>query len=178
MRCQASFPIDMTEVFGSKKLKGGGRGKRVECSVCGNNWFQTTDRGLIQVSNDDSNTVISAFTDSQVQEMKGLRDDSRQSGAGGNRKWTGPCKPAEVFVGNIPFSYTESDVGDLFAEYGITQIRIGKSPENESRGFALVTVGTEADAELLIEEMSDFCLGVGMRRLKVRFSDHRTRERE
>jgi RNA recognition motif-containing protein len=45
-----------------------------------------------------------------------------------------------VFVGNLPYTYTEKEIGDLFAEYGITNIALVKGTDGMSKGFAFIEV--------------------------------------
>jgi hypothetical protein len=45
-----------------------------------------------------------------------------------------------VYVTNIPFKVTESDIAQWFAEYGVTRINLAKEKSGRSRGFAFVEV--------------------------------------
>eukprot|EP01036_Dinobryon_divergens_P023186 gene23186-31506_t len=74
-----------------------------------------------------------------------------------------------VFVGNLPYSYTEKEIGDIFAEYGVTNIALVRGPDGLSKGFAFVECSNLADAELAIKEMHLFYTD-SQRRLTVRLS--------
>jgi len=52
----------------------------------------------------------------------------------------------QLYVGNIPWSTTENELRDLFAEYGkVHDVRIATDRETgRSKGFAFVTVDSEA----------------------------------
>jgi RNA recognition motif-containing protein len=47
---------------------------------------------------------------------------------------------ATVFVGNLPFKYTEHDLDQLFAEYGVVDSVVIRDREQQSRGFGFVGV--------------------------------------
>jgi RNA recognition motif-containing protein len=51
------------------------------------------------------------------------------------------AKKQYVYVGNLPNSYEETDVQDLFAEYGVVNVNMVKDAQTlEFRGFAFVEV--------------------------------------
>jgi RNA recognition motif-containing protein len=52
----------------------------------------------------------------------------------------------ELFVGNIPYAYTEQDITDLFADCGrISYVRMMMDRKtNRFRGFAFIKMETEA----------------------------------
>ena len=75
-----------------------------------------------------------------------------------------------IFVGNLPYTFVESDIYDLFAEYGVTSVSLVKDPEGQSKGFAFVEVSNQSDADLLIQEMHHFYAEEN-RKLTVRVAD-------
>ena len=52
----------------------------------------------------------------------------------------------ELFVGNIPYRYTEQDITDLFADHGrVSYVRMMMDRKtNRFRGFAFIKMETEA----------------------------------
>ena len=61
-----------------------------------------------------------------------------------------------IFVGNLPYTYEEKDLGDLFGEYGLTGITLVRDTEGRSKGFAFLEVSNVEDAQLMIKEMHHF----------------------
>lgn len=59
----------------------------------------------------------------------------------------------KLFVGNLAFSATESDVEALFSAYGaLDEVRlITDRDSGRSRGFAFVTFSAQQDAESALE---------------------------
>ncbi|KAA3640011.1 MAG: RNA-binding protein [Armatimonadetes bacterium] len=60
-----------------------------------------------------------------------------------------------IFVGNLPFSATEADLKDLFAEYGTVDSAsiINDRDTGQSRGFGFVELGAEARAQDAIRDL-------------------------
>ena len=61
--------------------------------------------------------------------------------------------PAKLFVGNLPFTATENDLQDYFAQAGaIVSVNIMQDrATGRSRGFAFVEMATPEDATKAIE---------------------------
>lgn len=61
-----------------------------------------------------------------------------------------------IYVGNLPFSATESDMRDLFAEYGtVDSVAIVLDRETgRPRGFGFVELGTDARAQDAIRDLN------------------------
>ena len=80
----------------------------------------------------------------------------------------------KIYVGNLPFSATEQEVNDLFAEYGtVASVAIINDRDTgRSRGFGFVEMDDGAAARKAIEELDakDF----GGRRLTVNEARPRT----
>ena len=136
-----------------------GKGKRVQCGVCEKEWFQSTDR-LLKIGNENQ---IYNMTEGKITEIKRMIND---------HQW--PKFPKidrfGVFVGNLPYTYGEKELSDLFAEYGVTGISLVKDAEQNSKGFAFVEVATQEDADLMIKEMHHFHTD-NQRKLTVRLAE-------
>jgi RNA recognition motif-containing protein len=63
----------------------------------------------------------------------------------------------KLFVGNLPFETTESDLQDLFVQAGnVESVRVMRDRDTgRARGFAFVEMATEADAEKAIAQFND-----------------------
>lgn len=63
----------------------------------------------------------------------------------------------DIYVGNLPYSATEEDVTDLFAEYGpVDRVKIITDRETgQSKGFAFVTLGDQSKLNDAIEALNE-----------------------
>jgi predicted Zn finger-like uncharacterized protein len=105
------------------------RGLRVRCSLCEKEWFQSIER-LMQA---DEIHAIQRMTDTKISEIQKILAEK-------NYPKYPKVEKVGVFVGNLPYSYTEKEIGDIFAEYGITNIALVRGPDGLSKGFAFVEV--------------------------------------
>ncbi|MFD2257109.1 RNA recognition motif domain-containing protein [Luteolibacter algae] len=64
----------------------------------------------------------------------------------------------DIYVGNLPYSATEEEVGDLFAEYGpVERVKIITDRDTgQSKGFAFVTLGDQSQLNAAIEALNEF----------------------
>ena len=105
------------------------RGLRVRCSLCEKEWFQSIER-LMQA---DEIHAIQRMTDTKISEIQKILAEK-------NYPKYPKVEKVGVFVGNLPYSYTEKEIGDIFAEYGVTNIALVRGPDGLSKGFAFVEV--------------------------------------
>lgn len=63
----------------------------------------------------------------------------------------------DIYVGNLPYTATEEEVGDLFAEFGpVERVKIITDRETgRSKGFAFVTLGDQAQLNPAIEALNE-----------------------
>lgn len=62
----------------------------------------------------------------------------------------------KLFVGNLPYSATEADVENFFAQAGVTVDSVNVMRDRfsgEARGFGFVGIGNDADAHRAIESL-------------------------
>merc|ERR1711871_981579 len=115
------------------------------CGVCGKEWFQSGARVLTT----DKLNYLTGMTEKKVSDIRRAVD---------LKNW--PRFPRVdkigVFVGNLPYNYDEDEIGQIFAEYGITNISLIRDPSGLSKGFAFVEVAHQEDADRMIEEMHHF----------------------
>ncbi|CAJ2672869.1 unnamed protein product [Trifolium pratense] len=78
-------------------------------------------------------------------------------------------QPRRLFVGNLPFSLSSSQLAELFGEAGtvVSVEVVYDDMTNRSRGFAFVTMGSAEDAEEAIQMFDG--TEVGGRAIKVNF---------
>ena len=67
----------------------------------------------------------------------------------------------KLYVGNLAYSVTEDDLRQLFAQAGtVTLCELIKDRDtNRSKGFAFVTMGTQAEAENATRLFNAYSLG-------------------
>jgi len=145
----------------------GKKGIRVRCSVCDKEWFQTTDRLM---TTDDKLSAIRNMTASSIADVKRVLSQ---------RNWPKyqRVEKFDVFVGNLPYTYEEKELGELFAEYGVTGISLVKDPNGMSKGFAFIEISTKDEADKLVAEMHHFFTDAN-RRLTVRLAAQPGQPRE
>ena len=74
---------------------------------------------------------------------------------------------AKLYVGNISFQCTESDLEEAFSEFGtVGQVSVALDPEGNARGFAFVTMRTKEEGEACLENLNG--AEVGGRNIAVR----------
>jgi len=128
-RCATSYAIGAGDL-------GTGKGRRVECALCGHSWFQTPDR--LFTLNDGHELIPLPKTD--VERINSNVDAGRDPDFMGNAKF---------YVGNLDFGVQESNLRDLFAEIGaVGGVSIVSGPDGRSRGFAFVTMMEDDDATM------------------------------
>jgi RNA recognition motif-containing protein len=83
-----------------------------------------------------------------------------------------------VFVGNLPFSTTEDELRQLFAQHGeVTSVEIVKDRFTErSRGFGFVEMATDEGASAAVAALNQY--QIGGRALTVNVARPRTERRE
>ena len=148
--CKSAFAVNEDDL--------GKRGKRVRCGVCEKEWFQSGGRML----HSDNQHELQNMTDVKVEEIRRAIQ---------MRNWPKYPKVDKVgvFVGNLPYEYGDEEIGDIFAEYGVTGISLVRDPTGLSKGFAFVEVMNSKDADKMIEEMHHFHTDEN-RRLTVRLA--------
>ena len=79
----------------------------------------------------------------------------------------------KIYVGNLPFTSTESEVTELFAQYGevISVALITDRETGRPRGFGFVEM-EEAEADAAIEALNDY--EIDGRPLRVNVAKERT----
>lgn len=66
--------------------------------------------------------------------------------------------PKKLFVGNVPFSTTDAELQEMFAQYGnVTSVKlITDRMTGRSKGIAFVEFATEEEAAAAIEALNNF----------------------
>eukprot|EP00980_Cylindrotheca_fusiformis_P002361 scaffold543_cov119-Cylindrotheca_fusiformis.AAC.28 len=123
-RCETSYAIKEEDL-------GGGRGRRLECTVCGHSWFQSRDRLM---SLDDGFEMI-PLPERQMTRIKQNVEEGR------NPRYAGDSK---LYVGNISFASSEEDVYTMFSEAGeVGDVSLVRDDVGRNRGFGFVTMRTK-----------------------------------
>ncbi len=80
-----------------------------------------------------------------------------------------------IYVGNLPFSTSSTELEELFAEYGSVERAqvISDRETGRSRGFGFVEMGDETQAQSAIEALNG--MDFGGRQLRVNVARERER---
>ena len=114
---------------------------RLECSVCGHSWFQSKDRLM---------TLSDGFEMTELPESD-LNRIQTNIKEGKSPKFMGECK---LYVGNISFQCTESDIRELFADIGdVGDVALVRDDIGRNRGFGFVTMRTKEDGQKCMDEL-------------------------
>jgi predicted Zn finger-like uncharacterized protein len=107
---------------------GSGKGRRLECSVCGHAWFQSRNRLM---------TLGDSFEMVELPPHD-LERIERNIAEGKSPKYVGAYK---MYVGNIAFQSTEEDLRELFEEMGdVGDVSLVRDDQGRNRGFGFVTM--------------------------------------
>ncbi len=62
----------------------------------------------------------------------------------------------KLYVGNLPYSFTEQDLSDLFKDYAefISAKLIADRDSGRSKGFGFVEIGSDEEGKKAIEELN------------------------
>ncbi len=82
-----------------------------------------------------------------------------------------PKSPGNLFVANVPKSYTDEQLAEVFDDYGIViAARIARDPATgESRGYGWINLAPQSAAEQAISALDGSDLGG--RRIEVRLNE-------
>ena len=117
---------------------------RVQCSACGNSWFQSRER-LFDIPK-DSHDLLPAEKCNMDRIARNLARDLPPN-------WFGDYK---LYVGNLDFRTTPDELlyffeGSAKKEGSVCDVSIVKGPDGRSRGFAFVTFYEAADGKVALE---------------------------
>lgn len=153
--CQAVYDIDPTIL---------GRGKKVACAVCGNEWFQKPERlhwlkdaeGLKDYPLEKKDDLISEARQKRRDHPR-FRDGDRRDGAR-DRRGPRPQRSAfSVFIGNLPFVVLQEELEELVSSKVDTQrVAIVKDETGKSKGFAFADVRCEEDVDTLVNALDGY----------------------
>lgn len=142
-RCATSYAIAASDL-------GTGKGRRVECALCGHSWFQTPDR-LFHLN--DGHELI-PLPEPEIKRIGMNVEAGRDPDFIGNAKY---------YVGNLDFGVTENDLRELFGGIGpVGGVSIVLGPDGRSRGFAFVTMMNDDD------QTTEMCMNLDQHELNGR----------
>src|SRR5512135_1839250 len=69
--------------------------------------------------------------------------------------------PVKLYVGNLPYTTSEDELRELFAQAGnvVSVAVIRDRDSGRSKGFGFVEMGTDADAQAAISKFNSYKLG-------------------
>jgi len=64
--------------------------------------------------------------------------------------------PANLYIGNLPFSTTDEELKSLFGKYGnVVKAEVSKAPNGRSKGFGTVQFGKSDHAQAAVNGQHD-----------------------
>lgn len=167
--CSAVYEIDPEAL--------GPRGKKVQCSVCGNQWFQKPDRlsvlkdteGLKDYPIEEKESRMQAQVEARKDRARGRRnerDNARDRDPSRDRRNTerrdnsrrGPRAghaQHSVFIGNLPYSCSQEKLEEMLrAKVTVTRVSLVKDATGRSKGFAFADLTSERDVETVVNELN------------------------
>lgn len=136
--CKSAYILPKTMIEKEK-------GSRVKCSVCQKEWYQSFEK----LATTSKAVYLTDLQEEKIKEVKRIISDTNV-----------PKYPRidrhEIFVGSIPFSYSDANLAELFAEYGIVNSYIVKDQQQNSRGFGFVEVGVFEPILVALVDVSGF----------------------
>eukprot|EP00611_Tribonema_gayanum_P020713 TRINITY_DN3838_c0_g1_i2.p1 TRINITY_DN3838_c0_g1~~TRINITY_DN3838_c0_g1_i2.p1 ORF type:complete len:173 (+),score=42.41 TRINITY_DN3838_c0_g1_i2:966-1484(+) len=141
--CSAVYTIDPQML--------GERGRRVQCSVCDHSWFQASER-VFRLGNGFS---MKDFPEEKLAAIKANLEQGLT--AGGAPKGNGRKGEMTMFVGNLPFSFGEKDLSDLFADHGeVVSAVIIKDNMDRSKGYGFVEMLNKAQGQAAMDTLHNY----------------------
>ncbi|KAJ8598325.1 hypothetical protein CTAYLR_007556 [Chrysophaeum taylorii] len=134
-RCKAKYVLSPEDL--------GERGSRVRCQICGNEWFQAPSK----LNTLKDNFYLAPYPEERRKQFEPQAPKApRPNGV-------------NIFVANLPFQASESDVDSLFgAVVSEPVVNIVRDPVGRSRGYGFVNVEDGDAAQKAIDALngSDF----------------------
>eukprot|EP00611_Tribonema_gayanum_P019455 TRINITY_DN336_c0_g2_i1.p1 TRINITY_DN336_c0_g2~~TRINITY_DN336_c0_g2_i1.p1 ORF type:complete len:278 (-),score=58.48 TRINITY_DN336_c0_g2_i1:202-993(-) len=120
----------------------GERGRRVKCSVCEHAWYQSAER-VFRLGNGFS---TQDFAEEKIATIRANLEAGL--GANGAPRSSGRKGEMTMFVGNLPFSFNEAALAELFAPHGeVVAATVVTDDTGRSKGFGFVEMGKKAEGQ-------------------------------
>jgi len=119
-----------------------------------------------------------------TERRRGGSRGSRRGGAtrGGARRpvqrHEGPASSTTIFVSNLPYTVVDEDLQTMFARYNVVKAHVVRRSNGQSKGFGFVSVQTEADQKLALEELRNAECDDRPLNIRAAFSEESFAERE
>eukprot|EP00565_Helicotheca_tamesis_P003409 CAMPEP_0185732060 /NCGR_PEP_ID=MMETSP1171-20130828/14829_1 /TAXON_ID=374046 /ORGANISM="Helicotheca tamensis, Strain CCMP826" /LENGTH=220 /DNA_ID=CAMNT_0028401451 /DNA_START=98 /DNA_END=760 /DNA_ORIENTATION=- len=135
-RCSTSFALQ------SEDLGDRGKGRRVQCTVCGHSWYQARDK-LFDIREGFELVKLPQIDQDRI---------TRNVAADRDPRFVGDAK---LYVGNLDFRATEEDLFEEFSKIGeVGDVTIVTDNETgRSKGFGFVTMFTKESGEKALEQL-------------------------
>lgn len=90
----------------------------------------------------------------------------------------GPASSTTIFVSNLPYTVVDQDLQEMFAKYNVVKAHVVRRANGQSKGFGFVTVQSEADQKLALEELRNAECDDRPLNIRAAFSEESFAERE
>ncbi len=141
--CTAVYEIDPDDL--------GPSGRKVQCSVCDNTWFQRADRLRVVPETHQLVDYPMMEKNERIRKQREKRSDRRAGGGAPRRRGSN----YSVFVGNLPFDSSEDALSELVSGTAtVLNVTIVKDRETgRSKGFGFVNVPSEKDVQTVVNTL-------------------------
>jgi predicted Zn finger-like uncharacterized protein len=134
-KCQTIYALTADD------LGPGGRGRRLECSVCNHSWFQSKDR----LMDKKDGFEYAELPQGDLERIAKNIEDGKEPNFMGEFK---------LYVGNIAFESTEEDINAIFTEVGpVGDVSLVRDELGRIRGFGFVTMREKEDGQKAIDAL-------------------------
>ncbi|CAN8077152.1 unnamed protein product [Agarophyton chilense] len=148
-RCSAAYEIDPT-VLSS--------GRKVACSVCGNEWFQKPERlYTLRTSEEFTDYPMDRKDELLQQSQRGQNQRGRHPGRRRDRQYA--QKSFSVFIGNLPFSVSTEELKEFISNV-VTPKRVAVvvDADGRSKGYAFADVNSGDEVDQLVNALDNTSL--------------------
>eukprot|EP00613_Pedinella_sp_CCMP2098_P001850 CAMPEP_0171629658 /NCGR_PEP_ID=MMETSP0990-20121206/22338_1 /TAXON_ID=483369 /ORGANISM="non described non described, Strain CCMP2098" /LENGTH=164 /DNA_ID=CAMNT_0012198425 /DNA_START=186 /DNA_END=680 /DNA_ORIENTATION=+ len=136
-KCKAVYSISLETL---------GKGKKMACGLCSHSWWQTADR----MQDLREGWKMADMPQPRMDQIKSNMLQGRSPNfVPGKAKGE-----ATIFIGNLPFDFSESDITEMFAGYGaVASVTLVHHENGQSKGYAFVEMEKKDEGEKAIGEM-------------------------
>lgn len=167
--CKASFEINPDDI--------GQRGRKVACSVCGNEWFQRLDKlSVLDTENEEMKPYPVEKKDALMEEQSRLRSerrnrrrdgerrertDRRDFREGGRGRSDRPGQSTHtIFIGNLPFTLQKEELEKVVrGAVDFIRLSLVTDANMKSKGFAFADLRSAEDLQKAIAQLDGVYVG-------------------
>lgn len=150
--------FDIRKGFGFLAPNDGSEDVFVHQTELKSNGFRSLGEGeeveftIIQDENDNNRSKASNVTGPDGSDLQGARRRKRKNPKKRSPPEVLEAEPNQVFVGNLSWETTDEQLGEHFAAFNPTNVEVKRYNETRSKGWGLVSFGSEEDMNAAIAD--------------------------